>query len=398
MTYKSILHSLQNFALYLLFFSVPFERWKPFNTEVDFLVTKITVIFYLFTVFFEFGVFFSFKNNKKVFLPILIYFSILTVVSFINKGAFSSSFFDVLLFLNILLFVLGTNHFSRDPRVIYKCFLAFMLSAVLLTVFYFLNIEIDNSLDGRIAILGDNQNNIGLNLTCAIFMFTSLIFENKSGWGINRLMLILLLPFLFFVMVITGSRLAFLSSFLGLLSFLLLWKSKFAARKIVIVIVGLLVVGSVFVYLANNAIIAPRLSGTLSSGDMGDRDYLWVLILPLILDSPVIGIGITGYANQMEIFFDGMVSPHNGIIEALCYTGAVGTTFLLLFIFRLWKRASMTKDQNNEILPVILFIPIIGILLTGQIFQSKTIWLLFAYVAAGGYINIPVIKNKSSSI
>jgi len=131
---------------------------------------------------------------------------------------------------------------------------------------------------------------------------------------------------------------------------------------------------------------------------MGDRDYLWVLILPLILDSPVIGIGITGYANQMEIFFGGMVSPHNGIIEALCYTGAVGTTFLLLFIFRLWKRASMTKDQNNEILPVILFIPIIGILLTGQIFQSKTIWLLFAYVAAGGYINIPVIKNKSSTI
>lgn len=400
MTYKSSLNKLQNFALYLLFFSVPFERWKPFNTDVDFLVTKITVIFYLFTVLFEFGFFFSFKKYKKVFLPILIYFSILTVVSFINKGAISYPFFDVLLFLNILLFVLGTNHFSRDPRVIYKCFLAFMLSAFLLTVFYFLNIEIDNSLDGRISILGDNQNNIGLNLTCAIFMVASLIFENKSGWGINRLMLILLLPFLFFIMVITGSRLAFLSSFLGLLSFFLLWKSKSAARKIVIVIVGFLVVGSVFADLATNEIIASRLSGSLSSGDLGDRDYLWVLILPLILDSPVIGIGITGYVNQMEILFGsiGMVSPHNGIIEALCYTGAVGTAFLLLFIFRLWKRASMTKDQNNEILPVILFIPIIGILLTGQIFESKIIWLIFAYVASGGYINKPVITKKSNNI
>ena len=397
MTYKSSLHKLQNFAMYLLFFSVPFERWKPFNTDVEFLVTKITVIFYMFTVLFEFGFFFSFKKHKKVFLPILIYFSILTVVSFINKGAFSSSFFDVLLFLNILLFVLGTNHFSRDPRVIYKCFLAFILSAVLLTVFYFLNIEIDNSLDGRIAILGDNQNNIGLNLACAIFILTSLVFENKSGWGINRLMLLWLLPFLFFVMVITGSRLAFLSSFLGLICFLLLWKSKFVTRKILIVIVGLLVVGSVFAYLAANEIIASRLSESLSSGDLGDRDYLWVLILPLISDAPLFGIGITGYANQMEILFGGMSSPHNGIIEALCYTGLAGTTFLLLFIFRLLKHALMTINQNNEILPVILFIPIIGILLTGQIFQSKTIWLLFAYVAAAGYINIPVIRKKSST-
>jgi O-antigen ligase len=397
MTYKSILHKLQNFAMYLLFFSIPFERWKPFNTDVEFLVTKITVIFYMFTVLFEFGFFFSFKKHKKVFLPILIYFSILTVVSFINKGAFSSSFFDVLLFLNILLFVLGTNHFSRDPRVIYKCFLAFMLSAVLLTVFYFLNIEIDNSLDGRIAILGDNQNNIGLNLTCAIFILTSLVFENKSGWGINRLMLLWLLPFLFFVMVITGSRLAFLSSFLGLLFFLLLWKSKFTAKKIVIVIVGLLMVGSVFAYLATNEIIASRLSESLNSGDLGNRDYIWVLILPLISDAPLFGIGITGYANQMEILFGGMISPHNGIIEALCYTGLAGTTFLLLFIFRLLKHALMTINQNNEILPVILFIPIIGILLTGQIFQSKTIWLLFAYVAAAGCINIPVIRKKSST-
>ena len=397
MTYKSILHKLQNFAMYLLFFSVPFERWKPFNTDVEFLVTKITVIFYLFTVLFEFGFFFSFKKHKKVFLPIIIYFSILTVVSFVNKNAFSSSFFDVLLFLNILLFVSGTNHFSRDPRVIYKCFLAFILSAVLLTVFYFLNIEIDNSLDGRIAILGDNQNNIGLNLACAIFILTSLVFENKSGWGINRLMLLSLLPSLFFVMVITGSRLAFLSSFLGLICFLLLWKSKFVTRKILIVIVGLLVVGSVFAYLATNEIITSRLSKSLSFGDLGDRDFLWGLILPLISDAPLFGIGITGYANQMEIMFNGMNSPHNGIIEALCYTGLAGTTFLLLFIFRLLKHALMTINQNNEILPVILFIPIIGILLTGQIFQSKTIWLLFAYVAAAGYINIPVIRKKSST-
>ena len=65
---------IQELLFYLLLFSLNFERMHPFNTSIDFLVTKITVLLFLFSSLFNVKAYYNLKNIKSFIFPLVAFF------------------------------------------------------------------------------------------------------------------------------------------------------------------------------------------------------------------------------------------------------------------------------------------------------------------------------------
>lgn len=376
---------LQNTAMVFFMLSLNFETWDLLGLQIDYLVIKITFVIYLLSILITPSVFFSFRKHRSFFLTIFSYFALLTVISYLNINGVSSVYFDSQFFINLVIFLLFVNHFSVRYHMVSKCFIAYAISAFLLSLFYFTGINVDTNIGGRVSILGENPNNIGINFVIACTMIFSLVFENKFKLGAWRICLLFIVPFLLVVIVQTGSRLATLSLFLIVMAYIVLWNSKNLGYKLLFIFSGALVMGLLFLYFSANSIIADRLSSSINSGEIGNRDLLWAKIIPLILDNLFWGVGITGYAGKQMSVFDSFASPHNGIIESLCYTGIIGTSILLLFLVRIFRKAVRRRFVRGEIVYMAFCISILGVLLSAQIFQQKIIWILCAFILAEPY-------------
>ena len=124
--------------------------------------------------------------------------------------------------------------------------------------------------------------------------------------------------------------------------------------------------------------MADRLTDTINDGDLANRDLIWLELFDVIINHVYFGIGRTGFAGLF-----GDASAHNVVIEVLCYTGVVGLLIFLVFIFRLIRTAYKSNKQKGDLLPIVLLIPFLGILLSGQILEHKYIWIVIAYIASG---------------
>ena len=49
---------IQKYTLFIYIFSINFELWDPFNTGIDFFLTKVSALLYIFSTLPEFILFF----------------------------------------------------------------------------------------------------------------------------------------------------------------------------------------------------------------------------------------------------------------------------------------------------------------------------------------------------
>jgi O-antigen ligase len=355
---------------------------------------------------FSFKSFILLKNDLKYLFPLFAYFIILTTISIYNIVAPFNDFFDFPFFLNILVFYLLTRYSNVYPNILLKGLLVFSISTFVLSLLYFLGIGITDSLeglDGRSTVFGMNQNFLGLSLCISIFTIISIVMENKLELGKRRFVLLSLLPFMFVFLISTGSRVAFISLILGLFLFIYFNKSYSSVKKSTIIVASLLVFLLFSLVFLKNSLVVERLSNSVNEGDLSSRDLIWINLYNIIKNNYVFGIGKTGYAMVMNnnSLFEGVPSPHNVLIEVLCYTGIVGLIVFIFFIYRILCIAYQKNKLNTEILPLVLFIPVLGMILSDQIFDQKIAWILFAYLASNtNNSNVKykmIIRNKHSS-
>ena len=128
-------------------------------------------------------------------------------------------------------------------------------------------------------------------------------------------------------------------------------------------------------------ILIQRLLQSAEGGDLAGRDVIWRALLALIYDNPIFGVGKTGYAYFTQINFGGLTSPHNVLLEVVCYTGLFGLILYLTFLFRIGKSAFINFKVSGMLLPCLLLIPVAGFILSGQLLGVKIGWVIFAYVA-----------------
>ncbi len=368
--------NLQYFFVCLYFASINFEVFSPFIE--DFSVAKIASFLY-------FGVslltpkqlFRTDKIQKYIYLPLLL-FLLITLVSIFNINHYSSRFFGTTLLLNIVMFWLLLNHYRRDNRIFDKGFIWFVIGAALVGTFYLLGIGVEVSLGGRITVFGDNPNQIGVKMAIASLFLIDYTLNNKSKKIHKPYYLILLIPIVS-LLIATASRIAFISFIIGVVLFITLLKTRKIYTKLLIILVGLILIIVSFKYLQQtDATILLRLNESVNEGDVSGRDEIWAGFIPVIIDNPIFGVGITGKTSVAIKYFGNDRSLHNVFIEILLYSGIVGLIIFLIFLFYFYKNAYLYYKYNNILYPLLLSIPVMGLLLSGQLLGVKVAWLIFA--------------------
>jgi O-antigen ligase len=373
---------LQKYLLYLYIFSINFEMLDPLNTGINFLITKVTVVLYLLSTLLNVESFYSSKNIKKYVYPILAFFILLTVMSFKNQTLGYTTFFNVPVFLDILILFTVLNHAKKEPQLLLKCLFVFTLGSIILTILYYWGINTEEiiGVKNRATIFQNNNNELGLKLCISLLIMIAVIHENRLKMGKKRFLFYAAFPFLFIFLVGTASRVAFISLFLGVITFYFLQKQIANTKKVFFILLLIIILIPVWYFYLNSSLLTERLGDSIIKGDLSSRDLVWLTSLKLIPENLLFGQGETGYLRSITLLLGYSSSPHSVILEILCYTGIVGLILFLIFFIRIIKCIKRSFIKNKELLPLILIFPVLGMMLSGQILGAKIVWVLFAYM------------------
>ena len=321
--------------------------------------------------------------------PIWLYFGLLTLIDCLNLTEMSGEFFDLSLFQNIFLLWFLLNHERKDTLVLEKGMFCFALGSFAMALLNSAGIGTDYVLN-RVMIFGDNPNIIGLRMSVSMSILVLTIVQNKLKFGKLRYLLIVPLPLMLKLLIETASRVALISFILTFLVGVVLFKTKRVMGKIAVLILGAVL--SIYGWLAlqESELIVKRLLETYYKGDLAGRDIFWETLLPLIESNPLFGVGKIGYEAFCQRAIGFLFSPHNVFLEVLCYTGFVGLSLYVTFLYQVSKRGYESYKTEGLLLPLLLLIPVAGMILSGQILTTKIGWCIFAYVSA-----TPLLKPKS---
>lgn len=382
------LSSLQRFALYLYFFSLNFEMFNLLGLGST---SRLTGLIYLFTVIPDYKSFLKTSVIKPFVVLWAIFWLYLSFISLLNVNEFSYKVFDITLFFNIVYFCFLLNHERKDPGVLIKGLLFFALSGFLLTIFYFLGVGLEYA-GGRVSIFGDNENAVGFRLSLSAIILIYLSVTNKLFSSYWRYMLLLPVPSILLFMIETGSRKAFLGTALSVILFMFLTKVDRMWKRLLLITLPILPCIYIFRKLVDNDVLLNRLNKSIENADLAGRDRLWSAIIPYIEENIIFGGGATGFVEFSTVTFGKFNSPHNVILEVAAYTGLVGLALYLYFLLKVSKHAYMAYRSEGYLLPILLLIPVAGLIFAGQAFTTKIVWCIFAFTITSRfcYYNRPV--------
>jgi len=199
------------------------------------------------------------------------------------------------------------------------------------------------------------------------------------------------------LMAQTGSRVAFLSFGLMFIVGLLLYQTKRKYIKGFILILGLLIGLVTWQYLSKTSILYQRLQMTEHKHDIGGRDRIWDVVVPFMEKNLIFGKGESGYTEYITNLTGAFESPHNVILEVLCYTGIIGLFLYLLFLYRIFWISFKKWRLYGALMPILLLIPIAGLLFSAQILTVKVCYIIFANSISSIFVIRKKISRKSVS-
>jgi len=389
-----ILRQLQKITLFIFFFSINFEMMEMFGQDQTFSMSKLAAIFYFLTILPQFKLFFRTENIKRFLVPVFVFFILLTLISLIHVNEVSSTFIDTSLLINIIFFWIMINHERVDYLVLEKAMLSFAFGALALALCYVAGIGVKYTGE-RLSIFGDDQNYIGFRTSVAILIFVLSAVQNRLKMGWYRYLLLIPIPLMLKLISETGSRGAFFSFVVSLGAGIVLYKTKDYWKKVVTVVVGIVLMIIMGTYLLESETMRNRLEDTAKTGETGGRAEIWQSVAKIIQENPVLGVGKTGYIFETTMVFGKEESPHNVILEVLCYSGIIGLIIYLIFLYQISVNSYTIYQRTAFLLPILLLIPVLGMILSIQILTKKFGWIIFAYIVSS--IAIKNIKPQKAA-
>lgn len=376
-----ILRKLQNLALLLFFFSLNFEVYDPLNTGGFFSVAKLSGFIYLATIIPQLSTFLRVDGYQRFLKPIWIFFFLLLAMSALNVNALFPQVFDRTVFQNIIIFWIIINHEREEPGILEKSFLGFALGSVVLSVLFYSGIGI-SYIDTRLSIFGDNQNVVGMRMCLSMVILIVNVVQNRLEMRMYRFLLLLPLPVMFHLMTATQSRVSLVSFVVALFVGVVLLKTRRVLGKMLVLSLGGAVFLILWFILESTDVIQIRIFQSIVEGDLSGREDIWEVILPLIKENLLFGVGRTGYNYFTQSTWGVVKSPHNVILEVIAFTGLVGLVFFLFFYIRVIVVSFRVYLNSGMLMPLLLMIPIFGLLLSGQLIDVKIFWGITAYVVS----------------
>ena len=332
------------------------------------------------------------KRSLHFLNPIILFFGLLCVVSIVNISPASYGFFDFSIFQNIVLFWILLNHVEYDNQVLEKGMLSFALGSVVLAILYYAGIGIEYTND-RLTLFNDNQNNIGMRMSISVIVLLMIVLQNIFKFGKLRYLLLTPIPVMLTLMAQTGSRVAFISFVSAFIAGVILYNTKKLEVKFFVLVIGALLLIVIWRFIMQSELLSTRIMLTITEMDISERDVIWKKLLPLTKSNPVFGVGRTGYEVFSQRVFGQLTSPHNVIIEVLCLTGLTGLFLYFLFLYRVFNQSYKSYRSEKKLLPLLLILPILGMMLSGQLLFVKIGWVIFAYASGNSVHNEDCIIN-----
>ncbi|MCW0481660.1 O-antigen ligase family protein [Gaoshiqia sediminis] len=373
---------LQQFALFIFFFSMNFEVWDPFQTGGFFSISRLTGIIYFVVSVPSMVRYRTGSEVRPVLNAILLFFCLLLFMNAIHAESVNDHILDNTILQNIVLFWVLVNHERTNQLVLEKGLLFFALGSTALALLFYQGIGIEYT-DGRVSIFGDNENVIGQRMCISIIIVLMTVVQNRLQLGKFRYLLLFTIPVMLGLLVATGSRLAIVSFVIVFVAGLVLLKTKAYSAKMTVFVVGGILLLLIGYYSMQNEILRTRLLMSLHEGDLSNRDAIWEHLIPLIEENLLFGVGQSGYDAFCLATFGRDMSPHSVVMELLCFTGIAGLVIYLSFIYLIFWRSYLSYKQSGILLPILLIIIVVGMLLGSHILELKLGWSILAYITCG---------------
>ena len=399
-------NSIQNFFLYIYFFSINFENFNPTGY---FSVSRLAGLLYIISILPSIKNFFKFRAVHFYFYtPLLIFCIYLTLISLINANNFSSRFIDFAMIQNIFIFVLMVNHARKDCNALEKGMLFMGLGAVLVSILMTLGIGVSLMAEdiygmvNRITFFNAELNEIGLKLVAGVMIIIATFFNNPLKLNsILILFMVCAIPLMIYSIIGTASRTAVLTLLLCGLTWLLFKslasKNKFLTFILSSIILMIIILPAVFFIsqIETFELLAARIedTGGISDRSEAGRFSLWIGFYNLIFTNIIFGNGYSGFDLITSEYFGFLESPHNVFLEVILYTGLIGLILYSLFLFRALKAAYFMFSRTKLLLPILIAPVAFSFIFILQGLSEKIVWIFLAYVI-GTYI----YKNEYKSL
>jgi len=226
---------------------------------------------------------------------------------------------------------------------------------------------------------------VGQSLLIAIYLAIFSKFKNK-------ILIILIIPLLFYILMLTNTRSTIIGLCLGLLFLFMFYKEKLTRGTYLGLIAFFVVIIPVvtIVLSTSDALFSRSFSGfsRIATGEFGesegDRLIAWGYAWHAFSNNTFWGLG-TGNFGQHYIAY-----PHNMFLEVLSENGLLGF-FVISFLIALGIRATVTNRQGLFLLIGALFIFslfVAQVSLTMWMHKSLFIWLSILLVSNHQKVNL----------
>lgn len=374
--------AIQRTALYLLFFLLNFEDWVLGGGGDPVSLAKVAGWAYGLSVARDLPRYLKRGRTAWFMMPLWFLFALVVIQNIFHAPASPAFWINFSWLQNVVLVWLLLNHVEKDPVVLDRAIRVFALGAAVAAGLFAAGIGVEPDADGRAQLFGDNSNAIAIRQVVGITVIGWMVM-NWTTVGIARYILLLPLPLMVTLIAESGSRKALIALTLVTIGMALAYRGTNWWKRIMVV--GAVAVSGVMGWqsLAESETLMRRMNDTIETRSLGIRGEIWALLLPLVGNSPLLGIGEAGYQQVVDAEFRvEAMSPHNVLLEVTIYSGVVGLWFFLWFLWRVGKAAIHAAWRERNLLPLLLLVPVSTLVTGGQMLTVKLAWSLLTYAAA----------------
>lgn len=385
---------LRRFLIFLVGLSMPFNNVAPipnFSMGLFSSALYFLSLMSLIPMIKKIGSF-----HGKFVWNILYYIVFFTFVNILNKCGYNTPIFPFSMFMCFILMLFLLVHSLIDRKALSYCMYGMAFGGILMSIFFAFGIGIEIGEDLRLVMFGENSNALGIYMgLSSIVILNDFVLNDELQLKKFRFLFIAAFIPIVGLLFATGSRTAFIIFALSIFAIIGFYPTKSAFGKIAFIMLGIVCCAYAFNKLVDSdSILIERLTTTVEEGNSSGRDRITESLIPYVFESPILGYGQTGYVEvakkalgKVSVISNVVYgfSPHNVVMELLIYTGIIGLILWLIFWWKIGKESWILFRETKLLMPVLMCIPMLACILSGQLLTAKWAYILYAYTMSEYY-------------
>ena len=373
--------ALKSVLLKAIVITLPFGGWPllplPYTD-----ITFVLMYLYLLTSFATFRESFSIRAFQKYGWPLLVLCVILLVVNAIRHAPHAENTDSVLRqFIFFLVFFMFATQDVRLMALKHERLDKYFVVAMLIAVpAFFGGFSGEAGDTGRVVLIGVNANLMAMYCVTGILLLLDSLLRRRlssaGNWPIGVTTLVL--PGLFFMIMLSGSRGGVLILGAVIITYLFSW-TRLSRRKLALLLPLAIVFAWAIWELASSHLMADRFA------DIGEDIRilkLWPTALEIVRNHPLFGGGL-GYT---EVVLSERLGKyfylHNEFLRIATGAGLFGLCLFVIFLARLFTNAITYRRETGSGLYLSLFMLVVLFLAQGGSLTVPYIWVMFVILSA----------------